>query len=66
MKKILYFLLTSIGITSILSCEKDFKITAPYKETTVIYSLLNPNDSALNDSFVIVLTKQFVKSNCLP
>ena len=45
MKNIIYFLLAVTGFTCLSSCEEDFKITAPYKETTVIYGLIDPNSS---------------------
>ncbi|HRH66151.1 MAG TPA: hypothetical protein PLU53_07635 [Bacteroidia bacterium] len=44
MKKLLIFVLGLFGIFS--SCSTDFEINAPYKETMVIYGLLNTLDSA--------------------
>ncbi len=44
MKKLTIFILTLSGIFS--SCSTDFDINAPYKETMVIYGLLNTLDTA--------------------
>jgi hypothetical protein len=41
-----YQIIFSLVIFSVFSsCETDFDVTAPYKETTVIYGLLNASDS---------------------
>ena len=44
MKKIVHFLLFGVFILSYSSCKTDFDVAAPYKETMVIYGLLNPTD----------------------
>jgi len=44
MKKLIIFILTLSGIFT--SCSTDFEINAPYKETMVIYGLLNTLDTA--------------------
>ena len=41
MKKIFLILLTFLALTG---CKTDFEVTAPYKETMVIYGQLNPVD----------------------
>lgn len=45
MKQIAYlFLLIALGL-GITSCETDFDVTAEWKDITVVYGLLNPEDS---------------------
>lgn len=45
MKKIILPLLF-ILLTAIVSCKEDFKVAAPYKDITVVYGILNMNDTA--------------------
>jgi hypothetical protein len=42
MKKIIYFLFLLSGLSA---CKNDLQVNAPWKETAVVYGLLNPSDS---------------------
>lgn len=46
MKKLLLPLLSLSALLGISSCSQDFKVSAPYKDITVVYSILNLTDTA--------------------
>ncbi len=46
MKKILVSLLAGISAVGFYSCSDDFAVTAPYKNVTLVYGLLNMEDTA--------------------
>lgn len=54
-------LLLGIALSGLLfpSCSEDFQVTAPYKEVTVVYGLLNPLDTA----HYIRIQKAFLDEN---
>ena len=45
MKKIIFCFLIFITITSFFSCETDFDMNAEYKDITIVYGLLNQNET---------------------
>lgn len=46
MIKRFYFVISTIAIFILIqSCKNDIQVLAPYKDTTIIYGLLNPTDS---------------------
>lgn len=59
MKKILVSLLVGVGITGLYSCSDDFKVAAPYKNITLVYGLLNTEDTA----HYIKIQKAFLDEN---
>lgn len=55
MKKKLFYLSAIIGVFGFSSCETEIKTNAEYKDITVVYGLLNPNES----DHYIKITKAF-------
>lgn len=56
MKKNLSYLLAIVGAFTLYSCETEIKTNAEYKDITVVYGLLNPNES----NHYIKITKAFL------
>lgn len=55
MKRNLFYLSAIIGVFGFSSCETEIKTNAEYKDVTVVYGLLNPNDT----NHYIKITKAF-------
>lgn len=59
MKKILVSLLAGVSAVCLYSCSDDFKVAAPYKNITLVYGLLNMEDTA----HYIKIQKAFLDEN---
>src|SRR5690606_21255581 len=59
MKKILFSVLSLAFVFGIQSCSEDFEVTAPYKDVTLVYGLLNMQDTA----HYIRIQKAFLDEN---
>lgn len=55
MKRNLFYLSAILGVFGFSSCETEIKTNAEYKDVTVVYGLLNPNDT----NHYIKITKAF-------
>lgn len=55
MKRNLFYLSAIVGVFAFSSCETEIKTNAEYKDVTVVYGLLNPNDT----NHYIKITKAF-------
>lgn len=55
MKRNLFYLSAILGVFGLSSCETEIKTNAEYKDVTVVYGLLNPNDT----NHYIKITKAF-------
>ena len=45
MKNLIYSIIGILFLFSILSCDKELNILDDYKDITIVYGLINPNDS---------------------
>ena len=59
MKKILAALFVILSLCGVSSCSEDFEVTAPYKDITFVYALLNMKDTA----HYIRIQKAFLDEN---
>src|SRR5690606_33649965 len=59
MKKLIPLIGIMVGSLSMLGCSEDFQVTAPYKKVTVVYGLLDPQDTA----HYIRIQKAFLDEN---